>query len=688
MTPTDAHALYNLLPAMYRLRDHDLGGPLADLIDVIAQQIAIVQEGIEQAYDDQFIETSAEWAVPYIGDLIGAAVLYSPTGENASRSGLSQRAVVANTLAYRRRKGTVAVLEQLGRDVTNYPAVAVEFFQRLATTQYMNHPRPHNVGTIDLRRPDLLERVDTAFDRSAHTLEARRMPAGRYNIPNVGIFLFRLRAFPLVEVTARRLDDHRFLFNPLGIDTPLFNAPETETALTALAGPTNVPMPISRLAMKLDKSGFYGLDGSMAVRVGGLLVAASDVVVCNLADLNDGSGDWAHRPAAKVGIDPVLGRLALPTDLPPPAADGVTVTFRYGFSDAIGGGSYERASERRTPATHQFPAGGLLADSLSAVAAGGVLEITDSRTYPLDAAAPNMHVAGGVRAEVAAANGQRPLIEMQEAVLPDGTASRTFAIEADAGAEIVLSGLVLAGGALRITGAPKSVTLVDCTLVPGLARTLENKPLAPDAPSLVVLAPDVEIVIRRCILGGLRVHNGAQTRIEHSIVDAGAAEAIAYAEENEAGDPPDTRRAGGSLSVDNSTLVGCVYTQRMEWVSNTIFVAASPDPAVPPVRAEQTQEGCVRFSYLPLESRTPRRHRCQPTAENDVEPQFTSLTFGLPAYAQLRETCPLAIRRGADDESEMGVFHDLYQPQRETNLRLQLEEYLRFGLQSEIFYAS
>ena len=36
----------------------------------------------------------------------------------------------------------------------------------------------------------------------------------------------------------------------------------------------------------------------------------------------------------------------------------------------------------------------------------------------------------------------------------------------------------------------------------------------------------------------------------------------------------------------------------------------------------------------------------------------------------------------------MGVTHELYQPQRETNLRLRLDEYLRFGLEAGFFYAT
>ena len=71
-----------------------------------------------------------------------------------------------------------------------------------------------------------------------------------------------------------------------------------------------------------------------------------------------------------------------------------------------------------------------------------------------------------------------------------------------------------------------------------------------------------------------------------------------------------------------------------------------------------------------------------------MRPQFTSLNYGDPGYCQLSQRCAIEIRQGAEDEAEMGVFHNLYQPQRETNLRVRLDEYLRFGLEAGIFYAS
>ena len=139
----DAATLYRLLPAIYRIRDADEGGPLKALMQVIAEQVVALEENLAQLYDDQFIETCAEWVVPYIGDLIGVRGIYQVSELLAS---LSSRAEVANTIAYRRRKGTAAVLEQLARDVTGWNARAVEFFQLLATTQYMNHIRPTNLA--------------------------------------------------------------------------------------------------------------------------------------------------------------------------------------------------------------------------------------------------------------------------------------------------------------------------------------------------------------------------------------------------------------------------------------------------------------------------------------------------------------------------------------------------------------
>src|SRR5262245_42631519 len=108
----DANPLLELLPAIHRIRDAERGGPLREFLAVIAEQVAVLEEDLEQFSDDQFIETCATWVVPYLGDLIGYRSLHHRVPTLAS-----PRAEVANTIGYRRRKGTAAMLEQLARDV-------------------------------------------------------------------------------------------------------------------------------------------------------------------------------------------------------------------------------------------------------------------------------------------------------------------------------------------------------------------------------------------------------------------------------------------------------------------------------------------------------------------------------------------------------------------------------------------
>jgi len=211
-------------------------------------------------------------------------------------------------------------------------------------------------------------------------------------------------------------------------------------------------------------------------------------------------------------------------------------------------------------------------------------------------------------------------------------------------------------------------------------------PAQPVAPRLLVESPETLVEIEQCIVGALRAHNEARVQIANSIVDATADTEVAYAGINGNG-------AGAPLEVRNSTIIGKVHTAMMSLASNTIFLASLQefDLWVAPVRAQRLQQGCVRFSYLPPGSQLPRPYHCYPLQPEDaarVRPVFTSLRYGDAGYCQLSPHSAQEIQQGADDEAELGAFHDLYQPQREANLRARLDEYLRFGLEAGIFYAS
>ncbi|MEO1203077.1 MAG: hypothetical protein AAFX10_10230, partial [Pseudomonadota bacterium] len=71
-----------------------------------------------------------------------------------------------------------------------------------------------------------------------------------------------------------------------------------------------------------------------------------------------------------------------------------------------------------------------------------------------------------------------------------------------------------------------------------------------------------------------------------------------------------------------------------------------------------------------------------------VRPQFNSVRYGTPTYCQLASCGPVEIERGADDESEIGVFHDLYQPQRYAKLTARLDEYVPAGMDVGVLRAS
>jgi len=302
-----------------------------------------------------------------------------------------------------------------------------------------------------------------------------------------------------------------------------------------------------------------------------------------------------------------------------------------------------------------------------------VVQIEDSRRYAETLA---MTLASGQNVEIRAADQRRPHL-----VLGDD-----WTINGDEDSELVLNGLLVSARPLRVSGDIQSVHLRHCTLVPGLALNIAGQPAFPGAPSLIVSSDAVEITIADSILGALRLDEGAIVNLKNSIVDANRPVNPAYA-------ALDGLSAGGPLTATNCTIIGKVHSLLMEEISNCILHAglALGDDWPVAVRAVRQQTGCVRFSYLPLDSLVPHRYHCQPENEENsgrVRPRFTSLHYGRPGYGQLRQDCPAEIWRGAEDEVEMGAFHDLYGAQRETNLHVRLEEYLRFGLSAGIFYAT
>jgi hypothetical protein len=666
-----------------QLQRQAMAGPLASLLAVLTEQVAVLQEDLDQLYDDQFVETCADWVAPYIGDLIGYQPLHGVTPAIAS-----PRAEVAHTIGYRRRKGTITVLEQLARDVTGWNATAVEFFQRLVVTQYMNHIRPQCVATPDFRGWEALERVGTAFDPVMRSIEVRRIEnaRGRYNIPNIGVFLWTLGPYSLSGSPAVSVDARRWRFHPLGIDTQLFTAPQTETQVTMLATPLNVPAPISRRVLNARPADYYtGADNihrSLRLYVGrpGAVVPVplSAIRICNLSD--SGSSWNGLPPAGIYAIDPVLGRIALPSGLA--ANTVVQVDFTYAFTADMGGGEYERAASFASTQTppqllhvpHDHPT---IAAALTALNGAGVIEIIGSGRY---AETLTINASANEQIELRAADKASPTLVLGGPLTLSGAA----------GSSVTLNGLRIAGAPLQVAAAAGNalgtLTISHCTLVPGISLKPDGTPASPGNASLSVALPDIAVAIDHSILGAIDAIASATVSISDSIVDATSTTGVAYA-------ALDGASPGGALSLSACTVIGKINAQQLTLVTDSILLAAlaTGDTWKFPVNAARCQQGCVRFSYVPSNARVPRRYECLPESAptpQDALPRFTSLRYGVAAYAQLATTAGASLQTGADDECQPGAFHSVYQPQRQTNLQVRLGEYLRTSLEAGIFHDS
>ncbi|MBK9940762.1 MAG: hypothetical protein IPP13_03970 [Kouleothrix sp.] len=350
--------LYQLLPAIYRVRDADQNYALRGLLRVIAEQVDRLEGDIAGLYENWFIETCDDWAVPYLGDLVGYRQVHEagelePLGAPAERRRnhfLIPRRDVANTLRARRRRGTLAVLEQLAADVAGWPARAVEFFGQLGRCQHLANPQPGRSQLADLRDMDALGLADGPFGRLAHTVDVRGPAArdpGRFNIGGIGLFVWRLQAYPITQGGALRIDQKKnhFSFSLLGNDMPLYTRPRPEADPATIAGALNVPIPISRRAFEHDKAAYYGEGKSLAIyRAPGQPPIPLDAIV--VADLSD----WQrYRPRpGSVAVDPELGRIVFSGREDPEDLKNVAVSYHYGFSAALGGGEYERPLARNT----------------------------------------------------------------------------------------------------------------------------------------------------------------------------------------------------------------------------------------------------------------------------------------------------------------------------------------------------
>jgi hypothetical protein len=673
-----AEALYALLPAIYRDRDHDLGQPLRALLGVMQGAVLDpVLQSVDALYDDWFIETCSSWVVPYIGDLVGAG------SDAADPEAIpTVRARVANALGYTRRKGTAWILARAARDASGWAARGMEYWRYVASTQPLADVSLRRGGTVRVSSPRRAAgAADPVFDSLAHTGTVRTAEqGGRYALTRLGLFLWRLFSFPLEGAEPRQTapGSGRYALNPFGARTRLFVPPGTEPRPGREPGPWQVPQPFTagllRRALEPPRGGAH--DPWTAGGYPPLEVWAGPtpaelrrcrIVVAPLDHWRWPPNEPAEPGPVAVAVDPELGRLRFREGEAPGA---VRASWSYGFSAGIGGGPYARAADFAPPArgAWQVRVGGARPDPLDdawfptlgdavrrwagadPVPGDGVITVMDSARH----ASPEVPMPPGVRLLVAAAAGEAPWLEGD------------LAVEAGRGSSLTLRGLWI-DGTVTLSGRGAELKVEDCTVSP---------PVSAAAPRPAVEAArgaaESVVTVSRSIVGPLRLHESLSRLVlgDSIVAAAPGGESVGGGGEGGYGPP---------AAVERSTVLGTVAVAELG-AADAVFVQR--------VRVARPAEGGASHCYLLPGAGTPARFACVPTEGGGQHPSFTSTRYGAPGFAQLSSATPRDILAGASDGSEMGAFHSLQQPRREANLRAAVDEFLPAWMQAVVTFVT
>lgn len=699
--------LYPRLPAVIRTRDAERGEPLRALLLALDAEFGRMDEALATLYDNLFIETCEEWAAPYIGDLVRA-----PQVRGLADQGISARSVIGNTVAYRRRKGTLGVLEALVDDVADWAGHGAEFRRQLAWVQHLAHPLPDQGGTQDLRFAEPLDRLGGPFEVSSRTAEVRTVrQRGRYGLGRMGVFAWPEEPALLenVDAYADPSASGRFHFDPRGRVQPLYNLAAAEATIAHISAETEVPGQIRRRALHADLLAdegdrhYLGANPSFRLTLpDDSEIAPDDMVVANLRG-------WWRPPAGKVAVDPELGRVCFPLGTPPST---LRVTYRRGGVLQIGAGPWDRSdSVDAAWASATWQAGvskdaalvgvdnmfGSLEAAISAwntdheAGTVGIVCILDSRTYSApEGGFPIVQLKAGARLLVIAAGwpsadgtpsgtrtpGEVEATELQPQVRGDLRVEGLMG----GGGEFHVNGIDLVGRVRVLPGALGAVSVTRCTLLHGVV-TKAGLEIGGDGTD--GWNTGIEATITQSIVEGVAV--GAK---ESALTLARSAIVPIPVTPDDPAPPVVPEGVGVTAVVADATISGSTV------FGSTLVRSLTATDAVFGTVVVERKQGCsIDHSYVSPGSSTPKRVHCLPDAHvhdltDDTEraraqvrarPVFTSVSPVHPAFGLLSPVCHAGLRTGASDGGEMGVTNQLGLQVRWRNIHRALDEFAPLG---------
>jgi hypothetical protein len=356
--PLNPDRLYDLLPQVVRDSDAFAGQPLRALFRILTAEAGHVEDDILGLYRNWFVETCDPWVLPYLAEVLGYRVVPeiappaaddSPRGRERARM-LHPRREYARTIHHRRRKGVLLQLQELARDVTGWPARAVEYRKLMAAAWSSQGRDPRRL--LGLADEDVVDRGFGPFDALPRRPDLRKLGqspmSGRGAVGAVGLWVWRLKSHQVQEGEAwhaagdfprgarkdvwKGVRLERYTLNPHGVDQPLFVRPDPLPDPVGPTGETEVPGPLRPLALRTDlatRAGvFYGETKSLYLKTADELPAATggtgptsplgpdQVRVADLAGWEESLPSNHPLVADPCGpafavIDPVRGRVLL-----------------------------------------------------------------------------------------------------------------------------------------------------------------------------------------------------------------------------------------------------------------------------------------------------------------------------------------------------------------------------------------
>ena len=662
---------------------------LDELLRAVDVQRLLLEADVDQVWEDLFIDSCADWAVPYIGALVGL----QPDAD---------RAEVANAIALRRRKGTPAAFESFAEVLTGWAARAIEGWQVTVWAQRPLYPPPLRVASVDLRDSSRY-RIGTPFERTRRSVS----PSGRWapRTATAVVWPWRVRSYRQVEA-APRPEANRFALHPLGAEAPLYLSPrplrvtsdsDPDEAATRTMDERDAPVRATyRVLEALAAPGeiTYGTNWTVAAThplAGGadptqpplLELTANGVAVpwtaLRFGSLPDGAAAPAPPGANEDVLDVSRGRVELGSSFAGP----VRTTWHRpapGFLGAFASTVDANPAARKVVVVD--PAAPAVGPALKHTLADA-FAAAQALTAPAPDFDPTASRPGIPDVEIRLQTSDRLDAPPAQSFTPNARRWRIIAPGLTTPTIVGDLSLNLAGGCLSLEGFQldgdlrlgkdlAGVDLRNVTIDPANGRTLR----------VDKAAWGLELSATSCLLGPIRADLAAvPITLTDCVVDGRGASLRVCGGSEGGGTGAAVQHVATfdpSLSADGVTFVGAT---RLEAVSavDCIFEGG--------VTAVQQQEGCLRNCYLGPDLTTPpsrpMTYRCGPFPT----PDFVSIGFEAAGYYTLALEPDHPLLSAASNGGEVGAYHHARRAARLARLRRRIHEFVPLGVKPSLALA-